>query len=460
MPDAPPAHAGSAFPLLSCFFEFWEEVEDLRRQVQADGEGDTFPAAAGGRERLAEALRSQRLSLAHPQATASQLQLEETQVYVMAATADELFIGMNWDGAAGWTMRPLEVELFGTRRAGDEVFARIDRLAGGFGPVDTKMAAVYLTALELGFTGKCADDRATLDAYEARLRKLVGRRPATMARSSRSATNTRRSPESGLRLPGSRMWWSAAVAIAAVSLLVLAVTFARFRGSTIEDARQRLETSFGERRYGNDQLALAHRSARRIRVLLIGPPGAERPRGTSRRGGAPTGTRQTHGMKDTPPGATSAARHHRRSRRGDVPGAGLGLTTWERLLRQLRQERSRRPFDAVVVALPAALLLAPGAEEERLHLAAAIRDRFALLQASSASRCRCTSSSRKPTRFPASSRSRPRSPKISCETCSAGPIRAASASPSRGVGGRRDRFAARCRRARPRRTVRRRHAPS
>src|SRR6188508_2072107 len=91
MPDAPAAHVGSAFPLLSCFFEFWEEVEDLRRQVQSPDEAaDTFPAAAGGRERLAEALRSQRLSLAHPQATASQLQLEETQ-YVMAATADELF---------------------------------------------------------------------------------------------------------------------------------------------------------------------------------------------------------------------------------------------------------------------------------------------------------------------------------------------------------------------------------
>lgn len=245
MPDTPAAHVGSAFPRLSCFFEFWEEVEDLRRQVQSHSEsGDTYPAAAGGRERLAEALRSQRLSLAHPQATASQLQLEETQ-YVMAATADELFIGMNWDGAAGWTMRPLEVELFGTRRAGDEVFARIDRLAGGFGPVDTEMAAVYLTALELGFKGKCADDRATLDEYEARLRKLVGRRPVTIGPLVPECYEHTTVAGSGLRLPGSRMWWSAAVAIAAISLVVLVVTFARFRGSTIEDARQRLETSFG-----------------------------------------------------------------------------------------------------------------------------------------------------------------------------------------------------------------------
>jgi len=237
---------GSEFARLSCFFEFWEEVEELRRQVQSPGgDGDPFlPAAAGGREHLAEALRAQRAALAHPQAAITGQQLDETQ-YVMAATADELFIGMNWTGATDWTMRPLEVELFGTRRAGDEVFARIDRLAGGFGPVDTEMATVYLTALELGFRGRYADDRATLDAYEARLRKLVGRRPPVSGPLVPACYDHTTVAGSGLRLPGSRLWWSTAAAIAAVSLLVLVVTFVRFRGSTVEDARQRLQTTFG-----------------------------------------------------------------------------------------------------------------------------------------------------------------------------------------------------------------------
>ena len=246
MASHPAPHVGSEFPLLSCFFEFWEEVENLRREVQSPGGGDdTFlPAAAGGREHLAEALRAQRAALGHPQAAVSQQQLDETQ-YVMAATADESFIGMSWDGAEGWTMRPLEVELFGTRRAGDEIFARIDRLAGGFGPVDTEMATVYLTALELGFKGRYADDRTTLDAYEARLRKLVGRRPPVTGPLVPACYDYTTVAGSGLRLPGSRMWWSTAVTIAALALLVLAVTFARFRGSTVEDARQRLETTFG-----------------------------------------------------------------------------------------------------------------------------------------------------------------------------------------------------------------------
>ena len=246
MPSNPAPHAGSEFPLLSCFFEFWEEVEDLRRQVQSPGGGNDrlLPAAAGGREHLAEALRAQRAALAHPQAAITQQQLDETQ-YVMAATADELFIGTNWDGAEGWTMRPLEVELFGTRRAGDEIFARIDRLAGGFGPVDTEMATVYLTALELGFKGRYADDRATLDAYEARLRKLLGRRPPVAGPLVPACYDHTTVAGAGLRLPGSRVWWSTAATIAALSLLVLVVTFVRFRGSTVEDARQRLETTFG-----------------------------------------------------------------------------------------------------------------------------------------------------------------------------------------------------------------------
>src|SRR5688572_5066197 len=89
-------HAPASLPLLSRFFEFWEEVEDLRRQVETPGVSDeTFsPAVAGGRERLAETLRTQRLAAARSQEIVPQ-QLEEA-LYVMAATADELFIGLKW----------------------------------------------------------------------------------------------------------------------------------------------------------------------------------------------------------------------------------------------------------------------------------------------------------------------------------------------------------------------------
>jgi type VI secretion system protein ImpK len=248
MLSGPAPQTRATFPVLSCFFEFWEEVEALRRQVHVHRQTDETspPLAAGGREQLAEALRKQRLAGGHPQGAAPPLPLEEAQ-YVMAATADELFIGLDWEGTDAWTARPLEVELFGTRRAGEEIFARIDRLVDGLGPVNTEMAAVYLTALEHGFKGKFADtgDRQTLDRYESRLRELVGRRPPGTGPLVPECYGCTTVAGSGLRLPASRMWWSAAAATVAIFLLALVLTMTRFRGSPIEDARQRLETSFG-----------------------------------------------------------------------------------------------------------------------------------------------------------------------------------------------------------------------
>jgi type VI secretion system protein ImpK len=241
---ASPARA--TFPVLSRFFEFWEEVEELRRQVHVPRQIDeTSPPVARAREQLAEALRRQRLAAGRAQGAALQ-PLDEAQ-YVMAATADELFINPDWDGADDWTTRPLEVELFGTRRAGEEIFARIDRLVNGHGPVATEMAAVYLTALELGFKGQYADadDQPTLDAYEAKLRELIGRRPPMTGPLVPECYDHTTLAAPGRRLPGSRIWWSAAVAIVAIFLLALVITLMRFRGAPIEGARQRLETNFG-----------------------------------------------------------------------------------------------------------------------------------------------------------------------------------------------------------------------
>ena len=143
------------------------------------------------------------------------------------------------------------------------------------------------------------------------------------------------------------------------------------------------------------------------------------------------GTRKPHGMRTRRLEQRQRRRHHRRSRSGDVPGGWPGPDHMGAApAATATSQRSRRPLDAVVLALPAALLF--GRHERNgctLQPPSAIVSPCCRL--SSASRCRCTSSSRKLTRSPASSRSRPRSRKTSCGTCSAGPIRAASASPSR-----------------------------
>ena len=104
---------------------------------------------------------------------------------------------------------------------------------------------MYLKALELGFKGSAPTTERRSTRYESRLRKLVGRASATIGPLVPECYEHTTVAGLGLRLPGSRMWWSAAVAIAAHLPSRAVVTFARFRGSTIEDARQRLETSFG-----------------------------------------------------------------------------------------------------------------------------------------------------------------------------------------------------------------------
>ncbi len=234
MPSAR-AVAGTTYPILSQCFEFWEEVEAIRRRP-----------SASGRERLAEALRSQRAALANSWQAGELPQLDDAQ-YVMAATADELFIGLNWDGASDWRLQPLEAELFGTRRAGQEVFARIERLIDGSEPFSAEMAAVYLTALELGFKGTFADadDTQTLATYETELRSMVGREPPSTGPLVSQCYDHTVVAGTGAELPRARDWWIAAWTIAGIFLLAaLVVTATRFRGATLEEARQKLDTSF------------------------------------------------------------------------------------------------------------------------------------------------------------------------------------------------------------------------
>ncbi len=246
---SPWAHPGTAFPVLSRFFAFWEEVEAFRREVRPQGEADDgfLPASARGREQLAEALRNGRAGLLRSTNAAALAQHDQAE-YVMAATADELFIGLDWDGANDWRLHPLEAELFGTRRAGQEIFARIERLVDGADPFDADMAAVYLTALELGFKGRFADavDRQTLDTYEAELRKLVGRAPRVTSPLVPQCYENTSVAGSGRRLPGSRIWWRTAVAIVGVCLVAaVLLTATWFHETTIERARRKLEASFG-----------------------------------------------------------------------------------------------------------------------------------------------------------------------------------------------------------------------
>jgi type VI secretion system protein ImpK len=101
--------------------------------------------------------------------------------YAMAALADEVFLHLDWSGREPWRQNLLEARLFGSHRAGEELFARIEELLRDRDVVLQDLARVYLMVLAAGFQGKLRgrpDAERQLDAYRQRLYHFVfGRSP-------------------------------------------------------------------------------------------------------------------------------------------------------------------------------------------------------------------------------------------------------------------------------------------
>lgn len=97
--------------------------------------------------------------------------------YLMAAFADEMLITRGWAHQEVWIDHLLEAQLFGTRNAGDRVFARI---AGLRARADrAELAEPYLYALALGFRGRfggAEENLGSLDQMRTELFKLARER--------------------------------------------------------------------------------------------------------------------------------------------------------------------------------------------------------------------------------------------------------------------------------------------
>jgi type VI secretion system protein ImpK len=101
--------------------------------------------------------------------------------YAMAALADEIFLNLQWSGRTAWRDHLLEDKLFGTRRAGEEIFNRIEEVLRDREAVYGELARIYLTVLALGFQGKFRgepDGEQAIDSYRHRLHRFIfGRDP-------------------------------------------------------------------------------------------------------------------------------------------------------------------------------------------------------------------------------------------------------------------------------------------
>ena len=142
--------------------------------------------------------------------------------YVMAAFADDVFIHLNWEGRRAWTSNLLESALFKSHIAGEKVFDKLDRLLRHRDPANKSLAAVYLSALALGFRGKYhgLNDHGKLRRYRRDLYDFIFSKPADLTNESKVAfpdsyvQNVRK--EKRKKLTNPRVW----VAVLAFVFLV------------------------------------------------------------------------------------------------------------------------------------------------------------------------------------------------------------------------------------------------
>ena len=109
--------------------------------------------------------------------------------YVMAAFADDIFVHLNWEGRTAWTSNLLETALFQSHVSGEKFFDKLDRLLRHRDPANRSLAAVYLSALSLGFRGKYygLNDHGKLRRYRRDLYDFIFNKPADLLNESKIA---------------------------------------------------------------------------------------------------------------------------------------------------------------------------------------------------------------------------------------------------------------------------------
>lgn len=146
------------------------------RSPAGSGAGITsFATPSSVRQRLLSLLERQMLDVRRSGGDYAAALYKEAQ-YIMAAVADEVFLYLDWSGSEDWSSHILESQLFGSHRAGEEIFDEIERHLNERNPVYVDLAKVYLMALSVGFQGKfrgTPDGPQQLASYRKRLMEFI-----------------------------------------------------------------------------------------------------------------------------------------------------------------------------------------------------------------------------------------------------------------------------------------------
>ncbi|EYF02861.1 DotU family type IV/VI secretion system protein [Chondromyces apiculatus] len=246
---APPrgalAPAGASVTLLlKAFQDFYAEVA-RQKALLLHPMGGTPPSPDAVRQHLVDLLESQAVALSRHLAE-HELRLYDDAQYIMAATADEALLDLDWVGRSDWAERPLEAHLFHTHDAGERFFRKLDDVLEGRATVSTALLLVYLAALGLGFQGKfrALGARDQPEMYRRRLARHLGRMdPALLAPNQglcpeASAHTLENAPRA--ELPTLRAGWVPLFAVVACLLLVAQLLWA-YRVTDVNEALDRVE---------------------------------------------------------------------------------------------------------------------------------------------------------------------------------------------------------------------------
>jgi len=240
--------------LVIAFRQFYADV--LRRKHEVEASPRAHGGAASAQDAALRAVRVRDLLL-------GKLRRQEAEAgrrggdwgaesyrdaqYAMATLADEVFLGLDWDGRQAWGDHLLEASLFGTYVGGERLFTMIDELLARPDPLRRPLGAVYLMVLSLRFQGRFrdrVDAGERIESYRRRLFAFVYPDARSALRSDRPVfaeayryTARDAAPD---RLPPTRRWLTA---LAAAVMVYLAIShgFWRTVAQPVETSRAAVE---------------------------------------------------------------------------------------------------------------------------------------------------------------------------------------------------------------------------
>jgi len=173
--------------LIEKFQQFHAEVVRLKARVtagawvfQADettgiGESAAKESPTAVWRRLSSLLERQALE-AGSHGGDFAVELYRRAQYAMVALADEIFLHTDWAGRDSWREHLLETKFFGSHRAGEELFERIEELLHDRETLFAELGRIYLMVLGLGFQGRYRgrpDAEEIIAVYRRRLFRFV-----------------------------------------------------------------------------------------------------------------------------------------------------------------------------------------------------------------------------------------------------------------------------------------------